>query len=74
MRLPAFLKRPHVGTIFLGVLVLFFSTFIRIQGVESFPSGQFTEHGAYLYFWQASIISEHGHLLERDMSRWLPTR
>ena len=27
---------------------------------------------AYLYYWQAQVISEHGSLPERDMYRWLP--
>jgi asparagine N-glycosylation enzyme membrane subunit Stt3 len=36
------------------------------------PSNQFTETDAYFYYWQASLISEHGHLPARDMHRWLP--
>ncbi len=45
---------------------------IRIQGVEQFPPGQFTETDAYFYYWQAQLVSEHGRLPERDMHRWLP--
>lgn len=52
--------------------LLVLSFWIRIQGVERLPEGQFTEPDAYLYHWQASIISEHGKLPERDMHRWLP--
>ena len=52
------------------MVVLMF--WIRVQGVEHLPTGQFTETDAYFYYWQASLISEHGHLPERDMHRWLP--
>ncbi len=45
---------------------------VRIQGVERIPEGQFTENDAYLYYWQAGIIAKHGQLPERDMSRWIP--
>ena len=45
---------------------------IRVQGIEHLPTGQFTETDGYFYYWQASLISEHGHLPERDMHRWLP--
>ena len=53
-----------------GVLLIAF--FIRIQGVSILPDQQFTESDAYLYYWYAQIISDHGHLPERDMHRWLP--
>ncbi len=53
-----------------GILVL--SIWIRIQGTERIPDGQFTGNDPYFYYWQASLISEHGHLPERDMHRWLP--
>ena len=46
--------------------------FLRVQGVEHLPAGQFTETDGYFYYYQASLISEHGHLPERDMHRWLP--
>ena len=36
------------------------------------PSNHFTETDAYFYYWQASLISEHGYLPARDMHRWLP--
>lgn len=45
---------------------------IRIQSVDTIPEGQFTSVDAYFYYWQASLISEHGQLPERDMHRWLP--
>ena len=59
-------------TILLFVIVLFLTFWIRIQGVERIPDGQFTENDAYTYYWQAGIVSEHGYLPERDMHRWLP--
>ena len=52
--------------------VLLLAFWIRIQGTERFLIGQFTETDAYLYYWQAQIVSEHGKLPERDMHRWLP--
>ena len=45
---------------------------IRIQGTPYIPEGQFTSNDGYFYYWQASLISEHGHLPDRDMHRWLP--
>lgn len=53
-------------------LVVFFAFWIRLQGVKNIPEGQFTGADPYLYYWQAQIISENGHLPERDMHRWLP--
>lgn len=53
-------------------LLLLITFWIRIQGIEHLPSGHFTENDAYFYYWQASLISEHGKLPERDMHRWLP--
>ncbi len=57
-----------------GILcvILFIAFWIRIQGVDNIPFGQFTETDAYLYFSQAQLVSEHGQLPERDMSRWVP--
>ena len=56
------------GLAFLVLLALW----IRIQGVDSIPTGQFTETDGYFYYYQASLISEHEHLPERDTHRWLP--
>ena len=52
--------------------ILFFTFWIRIQGVERIPSGQFTEIDAYLYQRQSDQIAEQGYLPSRDMNRWLP--
>ena len=52
--------------------ILLVAFWIRIQGVDELPEGQFTETDAYFYYWQAHLISEHGHLPTRDMHRWLP--
>ena len=71
----SFEKSDFHGNIYLllalssGLLLAFW---IRVQGVEYLPAGQFTETDAYFYYWQASLISEYGHLPERDMHRWLP--
>ena len=62
--------KPLTGTLLVCILCLTF--WIRIQGVERIPDGQFTENDAYLYHWQANIITEHGKLPARDMHRWLP--
>ena len=61
-----------LGTVILLLLLLFTAFLIRIQGLNNIPEGQFTGRDAYLYYWQAQLISEHGHLPERDMHRWLP--
>ena len=53
-------------------LILLLAFWIRIQGVSNIPDGYFTETDAYFYYWQASLISEHGQLPARDMHRWLP--
>jgi len=46
---------------------------IRLQNTENIPTDRFTSNDAYLFAWQAQVISEHGTLPERDMHRWLPT-
>lgn len=68
-------KNPYFKSIIIGALlfgIAFLTFWIRIQGVDRLPEGQFTEHDAYLYQWQSKTISEMGHLPPRDMSRWLP--
>ena len=63
-------KQISTGALILGILCLAF--WIRIQGVERLPEGQFTEPDAYLYYKQAQTIAEQGKLPARDMDRWLP--
>jgi len=65
-----FFRPILIGVLLCGIMLLSF--WIRIQGTAGLPAGQFTEHDAYLYHWQANIIAEQGHLPERDMHRWLP--
>ncbi len=60
------------GSLFVFGCVLLLAFWMRIQGKSWIPEGQFTGYDAYLYYWQAQIVSEHGHLPARDMSRWLP--
>ena len=52
--------------------ILFFALWIRIQGTDSIPTGQFVEIDGYFFYKQAQLIAEHGTLPERDMSRWVP--
>jgi len=54
------------------VSILFLTFYLRIQGVERIPDGQFTGNDAYLYYKQAETIAEQGYLPARDMDRWLP--
>ncbi len=58
--------------IVLLTVILLIAFWIRIQGLEILPNGQFTETDAYFYFKQAQVISKQGKLPARDMSRWLP--
>lgn len=58
--------------IVLLTVILLVAFWIRIQGLEILPDGQFTETDAYFYFKQAQVISKQGKLPARDMSRWLP--
>ena len=64
-------KRKLLGAVLLSC-ILFFAFWMRIQGTSRIPDGQFTGYDAYLYYWQAQIISESGQLPARDMHRWLP--
>lgn len=52
--------------------ILIVAFWIRIQGATDIPEGHFTGVDAYLYYFQAQQISEHGKLPERDMHRWVP--
>lgn len=45
---------------------------IRVQSVGNIPNGQFTENDAYLYYWQAKLISEQGTLPAHDTFHWVP--
>lgn len=65
-----FFRHVLTGVLLFGIILL--SLWIRIQGTAELPAGQFTEHDAYLYHWQAEIIAEQGYLPGRDMHRWLP--
>lgn len=64
------LKKLLDSTLIICILLLTF--WLRSQGISRIPDGQFTGYDAYLYYWQADIVSEHGYLPERDMHRWLP--
>ena len=62
----------HIGAWTLIIAILCVAFWIRIQGVDTVPEGQFTSNDAYFYYWNAQIISEQGHLPARDMHRWVP--
>ena len=63
---------PKILTSVVLIAVLFLTFWIRIQGVERIPEGQFTGHDPYVFYWQALTISENGSLPARDMHRWHP--
>lgn len=62
----------HISGSVLFCVVVMIAFWLRIQGSDRIPDGQFTETDGYFYYWQASLISEHGKLPDRDMHRWLP--
>ena len=66
------LYRKTIRSLILLCLLIFLTFWIRIQGVERFPHGQFSENDAYLYHWQSDIIAKQGVLPAKDMQRWLP--
>ena len=47
--------------------ILCVTFWIRIQGVDTIPEGQFTGTDAYFYYWQAQTIAEQGTLPAHDM-------
>ena len=51
--------------------ILLTALWIRLQARPG-SSEEFSSNDAYLYYWQAQIVSEHRELPERDMHRWLP--
>ena len=52
--------------------IVLLACWIRVQGVDRLPEGQFTSNDAYLFAGQAQEIAEQGTLPARDMHRWLP--
>ena len=52
--------------------IVLLACWIRVQGVDRLPDGQFTSNDAYLFASQAQEIAEQGVLPARDMRRWLP--
>ena len=52
--------------------IVLLACWIRVQGVDRLPDGQFTSNDAYLFASQAQEIAEQGTLPARDMRRWLP--
>ena len=64
--------RRHISIAAGICCLLLLALWIRVQGVGDLRAGAFTETDGYFYYWQASLISEHGHLPAHDMHRWLP--
>ena len=62
----------HIGASLILLALLFLSFWIRTQGVQHIPEGQFTANDAYLYYWNAQRITELGYLPDIDEHRWLP--
>ena len=60
MPLPLYQRKILIGALLFCLLIITFC--IRIQGVGHLSNLQFTGNDAYLYHWQAGIISEHGRL------------
>lgn len=72
---------PHLQNVFtlsrcaallLFSSILFLAFWVRIQDADRIPPGQFTETDGYSYYKLAQLISDHGTLPDRDMSRWVP--
>ena len=63
MPLPLYQRKILIGALLFCLLIITFC--IRIQGVGHLSNLQFTGNDAYLYHWQAGIISEHGRLPAR---------
>ena len=64
--------QKHVCAALILTVIVCAAFWIRIQGIDMIPEGQFAANDAYLYYWQAQIIAEDGKLPARDMHRWLP--
>lgn len=62
----------RAGAYLLLLSILLIAFWIRIQGRDNIPEGQFTGKDAYLYYWMTNIISEQGGLPTLDMHRWMP--
>ena len=62
----------RIGTALSLLCILVIAFWIRIQGVQRIPEGQFTANDAYLYYWNAKQITEHGYLPATDKHRWVP--
>ena len=63
MPLSLYHRKILIGVLLFCLLIITFC--IRIQGVGHLSNLPFTGNDAYLYHWQAGIISEHGRLPAR---------
>ncbi len=62
----------RIATALALLCILFIAFWIRIQGIERIPQGQFTANDAYLYYWNAKQITKYGYLPRIDKHRWIP--
>ena len=62
----------RIGTPLAILGILLIALWIRIQGIQRIPDGQFTANDAYLYYWNAKRITAHGYLPAIDEHRWIP--
>lgn len=62
----------HIGAWLLIASIMCAAFWIRIQGIDTIPDGQFTSNDAFFYYRNAQIVSENGSLPKRDMHRWIP--
>ena len=62
----------HLLTVEVLCGLLCLTCWIRVQGVDRIPDGQFTSNDAYLFYRQTQTITDQGGLPVRDMDRWLP--
>lgn len=73
---PAFTRQlstsTSTSTSIILLVILSLTFWIRTQGVDGIPEGQFSSNDAYVFYTQAQTISKQGHLPDRDMHRWLP--
>lgn len=72
IRLPVVIKHNELLPKILLCAIVLLACWIRVQGINRLPDGQFTSNDAYLFAGQVKEITEQGTLPARDMRRWLP--
>ena len=72
IRLPIVMNTMNFYQKILLCAIVLLACWIRVQGIDRLPNGQFTSNDAYLFSGQAQEITKRGSLPARDMNRWLP--